>query len=677
VSYYKYVLNANDLVLNTLLYGYKPVFSVKPLPSFERNNKTARADLDFVRDEVSNLLIKGAVVKLDYQPTIVSPLSVSTRIDCLTKKSKKRLCIDLSRSLNNYLVIDPVTLNDIKCVLPRVVKDCYFTTWDLASMYHQVRLHPEVSDLFGFCVKDLNGVKIFYKYTVLPFGVSTAVYLVDQLIRPVKIFAHRLGVDISVYIDDGLTIELTYFKCLVSTYFVISVIIRAGWSFQISKCFLSPMKETVYLGYILNSTDMTISLPETKLVKMEFLLSQLIDAFENSSPVEARFLASFLGKLSHAIFSHGRFVKIVARMSNHALGLHVAYYDDWDHSLFINRDMHREFLLCSKYIRQFNGQSIFTEQKNFKIIEKHQTFDLVTQINSNDLSKQSFIFCSDSSDLESYAFKAGDCRIVSNYVFSPSEAQLSSGARELIAVVQSFKTFKVFFESNPNSVIIWVTDSMCLFSFLRYGSKIPHIQSLLLDIKELEFAFKISIYPKWIPRTDDLLKIADFGSRISNSTDEFGISDFDFLAVQDYFNVIVTLDAFASSLNFRVPKFISAVPQLNATGVDFFLTTLSSDEVIYFHPPIALIQRTFNKINLYEDITGLLVVPYWPSHPFWSVFVNAKNFHPCIKDFWIFNPFYITTSTTCMFNGYKNFPTIVFYIKTKDSHKVAIPRHLF
>ena len=90
VSYYKYVLNANDLVLNTLLYGYKPVFSVKPLPSFERNNKTARADLDFVRDEVSNLLIKGAVVKLDYQPTIVSPLSVSTRIDCLTKKSKKR-----------------------------------------------------------------------------------------------------------------------------------------------------------------------------------------------------------------------------------------------------------------------------------------------------------------------------------------------------------------------------------------------------------------------------------------------------------------------------------------------------------------------------------------------------------------------------------------------------------
>ncbi len=325
-------------------------------------------------------------------------------------------------------------------------------------MYHQVRLHPEVSDLFGFCVKDLKGVKSFYKYTVLSFGVSTAVYLVDQLIRPIKVFAHRLSVDISVYIDDGLTIELTYFKCLTSTYFVISVILRAGWSFQISKCFLSPMKETVYLGYILNSHDMTISLPETKLVKMEFLLSQLMAAFENSSPVEARFLASFLGKLSHAIHSHGSFVKIVARMSNHALGLHVAYYDDWDHSLFVNKDMLRKFLLCNKYLRQFNGQSIFTEQQNFKIIGKHQTFDLVTHVNSNDICKNSFVFCSDASDLESYAFKARDCRIVSNYVFSPSETQLSSGARELLAVVQSFKTFKVFFESNPNSVIIWVTD---------------------------------------------------------------------------------------------------------------------------------------------------------------------------------------------------------------------------
>ncbi len=41
VSFYKYVLNTNDLVLNTLLNGYKPIFTVKPLPSYERNNKTA------------------------------------------------------------------------------------------------------------------------------------------------------------------------------------------------------------------------------------------------------------------------------------------------------------------------------------------------------------------------------------------------------------------------------------------------------------------------------------------------------------------------------------------------------------------------------------------------------------------------------------------------------------
>ena len=90
VSFYKFVLNCNPLVLDTLLYGYKPVFHTPPESSYERNNKTARADMNFVRDEVKKLVQKEAVVRLDYKPFVVSPLTVSSRTDCITNITKKR-----------------------------------------------------------------------------------------------------------------------------------------------------------------------------------------------------------------------------------------------------------------------------------------------------------------------------------------------------------------------------------------------------------------------------------------------------------------------------------------------------------------------------------------------------------------------------------------------------------
>ena len=41
----------------------------------------------------------------------------------------------------------------------------------------------------------------------LPFGASPAVWLVEKLVRPLKLFLHTLSVDQTVYIDDGILIQ--------------------------------------------------------------------------------------------------------------------------------------------------------------------------------------------------------------------------------------------------------------------------------------------------------------------------------------------------------------------------------------------------------------------------------------------------------------------------------------
>ncbi len=177
---------------------------------------------------------------------------------------------------------------------------------------------------------------------------------------------------------------------------MISLILYSGWSFQLPKCILSPVKEIVYLGYILNSDSMIISLPEVKLLKIEFLLQQLFTAFLDNKPIESRFLASFLGKLSHAFYSHGNFVKIVARMSNHALGNTVCNFG-WDSSLLINCDMHVEYNLCFQYLRKFNGQSLRQEQAHFEFLNKDQTSFLTMDVDPRDFEKPYFVFASGTS----------------------------------------------------------------------------------------------------------------------------------------------------------------------------------------------------------------------------------------------------------------------------------------
>jgi hypothetical protein len=542
-------------------------------------------------------------------------------------------------------------------------------------MYHQVYLDPDVTELFGFAVENLDGSFSFYKYLRLPFGVASAVYLTDCLTRPLKNFCHRHNVDVSVYIDDGVTVEVNHFKCLVSTYFVMSVLLCAGWHLQLSKCQLEPIRKIQYLGFILDSSRMIISLPSVKIQKVLVLLTQVIDAYDSNDPIAVKMLASLLGKLCHSFFSHGDFIRVVARNSNHTLGLHTTRYG-WKGQLFVTSDMFCELSLCLKHFVSLNGQPIRSESKIIEVIAPHQVSFMLENLDPADLNKNCNIFVSDASDHTAFAFKAGDCKIISDYLFTPEEADLSSGHRELLCVIKSFEQYSNYFESLRGQLIIWITDSMCLYSFLRIGSRNTVIQKLLIELKLKEFQFGIKIIPKWLPRDSSLISLADCGSKLFKSSNEFGISPQDFSFVQNHFSLKFTVDGFSTSRNNKVDKFISPFPQLNCFDIDFFTHTLSPTEVYYLHPPIALIARTINKLKIYDDITAVLVVPIWTTHPFWPSILEGSFFASFIQDFLIWDPFYIASSTENLFNGHKAFKTVALLIHTGNKFSVPLPEFL-
>jgi hypothetical protein len=82
--------------------------------------------------------------------------------------SKLRICCDL-QSLNKITLKDQYSLPYIDDLLDKLDGSRYFTKLDLASVYHQRRIHSEDRDKVTFVIP--HGL---YKWKIIPFGLANA-----------------------------------------------------------------------------------------------------------------------------------------------------------------------------------------------------------------------------------------------------------------------------------------------------------------------------------------------------------------------------------------------------------------------------------------------------------------------------------------------------------------------
>ena len=70
-------------------------------------------------------------------------------------------------------------------------KDCYCITFDLKPGYHYIDISEEIQTYFGFSWNEK-----YYSYTVLPFGLSSALLIFTKCLRPVVKFWRQQGIKI-------------------------------------------------------------------------------------------------------------------------------------------------------------------------------------------------------------------------------------------------------------------------------------------------------------------------------------------------------------------------------------------------------------------------------------------------------------------------------------------------
>ncbi|XP_045127706.1 uncharacterized protein LOC123514122 [Portunus trituberculatus] len=100
-----------------------------------------------------------------------------------------------------------------------------------------------------------------FQFTCLPQGLSSAPRTFTKLLKPVLAHLRKLGITVSCYIDDCIFIAASIGELKDNVRYAVQLFDSVGLTVNLSKSVLVPMQEVEFLGILLNSLEMTATLP--------------------------------------------------------------------------------------------------------------------------------------------------------------------------------------------------------------------------------------------------------------------------------------------------------------------------------------------------------------------------------------------------------------------------------
>lgn len=583
-------INASDFIISTISTGYVIPFIMPPKEMYMKNNKSAILNAEFVSDTVSELLLSSCIIQVPFIPVVVNPLSVA-----MNSSGKKRLILDLS-VLNKFVRRDKVKFEDWKIALQYFQKGFHMFKFDLKSGYHHIDICSAQQTFLGFSWNNL-----FYVFTVLPFGLSSAPYIFTKCLRPMVRYWRQSGVNIVLYLDDGLGLAESYEKGVSDSLFVKDSLEKAGFLVNLEKSIFEPCQMLEWLGMIWNTNMFCLSIPERRIQDCK---STLADLFHRLPKITARQLAQFTGK----VISMGPVIGNISRLMTRKCYEIIESRFAWDS--LIRFDSSHEFL-----------QELSFWSKNL---------DMYNCRFMKDYSKSIAILCTDASSVAAGAV----CQLSGTHKyfhsnFSEVESAQSSTWRELKAIQLALFSYK---ENLSGKSVKILTDSKNCVSIVQSGSTKNDLHVIALSIFHLCLQRKISLDIAWIPR--EMNETADYLSKLVDY-DDWSVSD-EFFEFMNNMWGPYTVDRFANYLNKKLPRFNSLFWNPGTDAVDCFSQDWSSDNN-WLVPPIHLVMRSLRHL-MYCRSRGTLIVPYWPSAPFWSmIFGPDMTYRSYVTDVIQFN----------------------------------------
>ena len=162
---------------------------------------------------------------------------------------------------------------------------------DLKDAYFTVPVHPDHQSFLRFVVEGIT-----YQFTCLPFGLACALWVFTKIMKVVMTLLRSWGIRIIIYIDDILIMAESAAEVAQHLEVLIHVLQSLGFIINFEKSVMTPKQELEFLGMMVNTTTLLISLPADKLKQIQSEAARMC----SMDSLSVRLLAHFLGKLNAA-----------------------------------------------------------------------------------------------------------------------------------------------------------------------------------------------------------------------------------------------------------------------------------------------------------------------------------------------------------------------------------------
>ena len=575
---------SSDPFISEMVSGTK--IPLTDLPSGNTNSRVKnqiQGNLIEETDKEIEKLLEMNVIQYskEEEGQVISPIFLVPKSD-----GTHRLILNL-KQFNENVEYEHFKMENLHSATGLMKKDCYMASVDLRHAYYSVPVEPAFTKFLKFEWKGQ-----LFCYTCLPNGLSCCPRYFTKLLKPVYATLRAAGHLSAAFIDDSYLQGDSHEECQQNIDDTVNLFTKLGFVVHREKSVLKPQRKIKYLGFVLNSEEMTVTLP---LERQDKILSACL-TLEGKCSATIREVAQVIGQLI-ATFPAAQWGPL--------------YYRSLDKDKCKALKKHKGNFEAVMEISHEGKLELQWWIQNIKDV--HCTLDR---------EEPGTEICTDASTSGGWGAVCGSKQTGGRW--TEHEQSLHINVLELLAIEYGLKSFKDEVKGKHVKVL---TDNTCAVAYIKNmgGSHSEQCNSVARKIwiwcKENNVWLTVAHIP------GILNKEADLKSRKFNDDTEWKLEPKIFQKISDTLGK-PDIDMFASRLNYQFKPFVSWHPDPEAFAIDAF-TVKWNQNLIYLFPPFSQIQRVLKKLKK-EEAEGVLILPLWTTACWFPQMLRMLTHHPCL-----------------------------------------------
>ena len=190
------------------------------------------------------------------------------------------------KQLNKHVTYQHFKMESLSDVFKIIQPNYWMASVDLKDAFYTIPIHNAYQKYFKFM-----WYQKFYKYLGMPNGYSDAMRVFTKMLKPPFATLRKQGFISVIFVDDPYLQGSTRGECLENVHKTVNLLASLGFTIHKEKSVLEPTQCIEFLGFIINSADMTVKINPKK---SQIIIEKIKNFLDHKKPT-TRQLASVIG----------------------------------------------------------------------------------------------------------------------------------------------------------------------------------------------------------------------------------------------------------------------------------------------------------------------------------------------------------------------------------------------